>query len=114
MDMKLVVTVLVIASMPAFAEQGEVSKATVADVQKVVQIIIADKAKTAQFCEMMKLDEQMGKGDHIKDLELEEQRDAIGPKLGPEYIALMKVYPDSSDLEGMRAPLRAVADKCAK
>jgi flagellar basal body P-ring protein FlgI len=32
MDMKLVVTVLVIASMPAFAEQGEVSKATVADV----------------------------------------------------------------------------------
>jgi hypothetical protein len=64
MDMKLVVTVLVIASMPAFAEQGEVSKATVADVQKVVQIITADKAKRAQFCEMMKLDEQMGKGDH--------------------------------------------------
>jgi hypothetical protein len=100
--------------MPAFAEQGEVSKATVADVQKVVRMITADKAKAAQFCEMTKLDEQMGKGDHNKYLELEEQRDAIGPKLGPEYIALMKVYPDSSDLEDMRAPLRALADKCAK
>jgi hypothetical protein len=38
-----------------------VSKATVADTQKVVQIISVDKAKAAHFCEMIKLDEQIGK-----------------------------------------------------
>jgi hypothetical protein len=95
-----------------------VSKATVADTQKVVQIISVDKAKAAHFCEMIKLDEQIGKGDQKKDLELEEQRDSIGPKLGPEYTALMQANwhgdAGSSNLEDMRAVFKALADKCAK
>jgi hypothetical protein len=61
-------------------------------VQKVVQIINADKAKLGTYCKLAAIDEQMAKAAQAKDdkklEELGKQGDALQQTLGPEYIKL--------------------------
>jgi hypothetical protein len=68
-------------------------KPTKADVQKVIQVIGADKAKLAVYCDMSKLDDQMAdaaqKKDQKKLEDLGKQEDALGAKLGPDYMKVM-------------------------
>jgi len=96
MQLKLIVVVCVLAATPAFAQPSgtppAAPKPTKADAQNVVQIISSDKAKTQIYCDLAKIDDQIAaavaKKDQKKIDELIKQQDALGDKLGPEYVAL--------------------------
>jgi hypothetical protein len=99
MNLKLVVAISVLATMPAFA-QGQMSapgskapKPTKADVQKVVQTISGDKAKMQTYCDLAKLNQQMAAADEKKDTkalqDLGPKADTLMEKLGPDYAKLM-------------------------
>jgi hypothetical protein len=121
MKLKVLIAVSALLAMSAFAEaqQGpppNVPKPTKADVQKVVQIIIADKAKTQAYCEIGQLNEKMAEADQKKDQKtldaLGKQADALADKIGPEYIKLMEGLsqvdensPLGKQLEALFAPL---------
>lgn len=79
--------VLVIAG-PAAAEDAAPAKASKAEVQKVVDAIKADPAKTAQFCALVKLQTQyqaLGKDDEKKAEALGKQMDEASKPLGPDF-----------------------------
>ena len=61
MNLRLIVTILVIAAAPvcAQAQKPTPAKVTKADAQKVLKIISSDKAKTRIYCQMAKLGDQM-------------------------------------------------------
>jgi hypothetical protein len=65
-------------------------KPTKAAAQKVVQIISADETKVATYCAMFKLVEQAAQAEDQKKIQdIEKQTEAMGQKLGPEYVKLM-------------------------
>jgi hypothetical protein len=112
MKLKFVASIfsaLVATSGLAVAQQGDSppngSKPTKADVQKVVQIISSDKAKTRTYCDLNKLYDQMQKAAAKNDTKtveaLAKQTNVLEVKLGPEYSKLMgglaKVDPSSSE-----------------
>ena len=77
----------------AQAQKQSAAKVTKRDAQKVVRIISGDKAKTQTYCDMVKLGEQIEQANDKKDNksveELSKKLGELGPKLGPEYAALM-------------------------
>jgi ABC-type transporter Mla subunit MlaD len=85
--------------MPTFAQPQQggtpptAPKPTLAQVQKVVQIITGDKVKTQQFCDIEKLELQIAEAEQKQDTkrveELTKQADDLVDKLGPEYVAMM-------------------------
>jgi hypothetical protein len=99
MNLKLVLAISVLATMPAFAQgqmsgpQSKAPKPTKADVQKVVQSITSDKAKLQTYCDLSKINQQMADADEKKDTkkleELGPKADALAQKLGPDYAKLM-------------------------
>ena len=99
MNLKLVVIISVLATVPAFAQgqmsapAAKVTKPTKADVQKVVQSISGDKAKMQTYCDLGKLNQQMAAADEKKDTktlqDLGPKADALMEKLGPDYAKLM-------------------------
>ena len=121
MKLKLIVAVAVLAApVVAQAQQKGGPKPTMADVQKVVQIITADKAKTKTYCDIAKLYGQMGALDQKKDKkkidDLGKQVDALEPKLGPEYVSLesrlQQLDPNSKDSKDLVAGLDALEKQC--
>ncbi len=98
MKLKIVFAIAALFATTVLAQaQGappNVPKPTKADVQKVVQIVSGDKAKTQAYCELAKLDDQMAALDPKKDEKkldaLSQQADALAQKIGPEYIKLMQ------------------------
>jgi hypothetical protein len=124
MNLKLVVAISVLAAVPAFAQsqQSNAPKPTTADVQKVVQIINADKAKMTVFCDMAKLEDEMSQADEKKDTkkleELGKQAEEMGQKIGPEYVKLMagldQVDPESKDGKDLTSALEALDKLCPK
>ena len=65
----------------------QVPKPTKADVQKVVQMIMADKAKDQAYCQLSKINDQMAEAQEKKDQKkmdaLANQADALVQKIGP-------------------------------
>jgi ABC-type transporter MlaC component len=68
-DLRLIVTILVIAAAPiwAQAQTPAPAKVTKADAQKVLRIISSDKAKTRIYCQMAKLGAQMEQANETGD-----------------------------------------------
>jgi hypothetical protein len=93
---KLVLTLSVSLAMSAaaLAQGAPPPKPTKAAVQKVVQIISTDKAKTAAYCQMAMLNDQMAAAEEKKDQKtverLSAQADQLADKLGPEYVQVMQ------------------------
>jgi hypothetical protein len=91
----LAATVFTLVAMPAFGQQGSAKapRPTLADVQKVAQIISADKAKLQAYCQSQKLYDQIGAAYKKNDTKtadaLNKQADALVSKVGPEYEKLM-------------------------
>ena len=114
MKLKLVIAICALAAMmPAFAQakQGETPpnapRPTMAQVQKVIQIISGNKTKLQQYCEIAtKLDPQIAeavlKNDPNTLEALVTQADALAQKIGPEYVTLMDGLPqiDENSTEG--------------
>ena len=112
MKLKLVLAISALVAMPAFAQakHGETPptnpKSTLAQVQKVIQIITDDKVKTQQFCDVEKLEQQIAEAKQKQDTkrveELTKQADDLEIKIGPEYVAMMDGLSqiDANSIEG--------------
>src|SRR5579871_5414092 len=103
MNVKLIATLTLLAVTPALAQgqgapQGgpQGPKVSMADVQKAVNGIKADKDKMATFCQLQKLDAQIDqlvqkysdpqKAQADKQIQsLENQEGALVSKLGPDF-----------------------------
>ncbi len=92
---------------PAQQEQAA-PKASKAEVQKLVESIKADKAKTAQFCNLMKLQDQYTAAAEKKDekkLEaLDKQMEEGAKKLGPDFDRITQSELDEDATETPRWP----------
>jgi hypothetical protein len=100
-NLRLIVTILVIAVAPicAQAQRPTPAKVTKADAQKVLRIISSDKAKTRIYCQMAKLGDQLEQanetGDSKKFDQLIQRIYELGKILGPEYTALIDGLQDT-------------------
>jgi hypothetical protein len=98
MNRKLGLALVLSAAIPvvAHAQQNppaNAPKPTMADVQKLVQTISADKAKVKAYCDIGKLQEQMEQAEQKKDTKtvdaLGTKADALAKQLGPDYERVM-------------------------
>ena len=101
MNLRLIVTILVIAAAPICAQAQKLTpaKVTKADAQKVLKIISSNKVKTRIYCQMAKLGDQMVQanetGDAKKFDQLFQRIYELGKKLGPKYAALIDGLQDT-------------------
>jgi hypothetical protein len=90
----LIVAVLVISTVPLFAQAQPDPAKLKADAQKVVTIISGDKAKTQTYCQIANVGEQMNQAVQAKDKKKFEEQAQKLPELeknlGPEYLALVE------------------------
>ena len=129
MKVKLVIAVAALAALPVLAQaqqKGAPAPAakppTKADVQKVVNQIKGDKAKLDTYCQMVKLGDQAQaaaeKKDQKKSDDLNQQAEALGQKLGPDYAKLMAsmedVDPDSKEGKDIVAVFDSLDASCPK
>jgi hypothetical protein len=124
MNLKLIIAVSALAAMPvvAHAQQGGGKPPTKADAQKVVNMIKADKARLDTYCQISKLGDQAQaaaqKKDQKKMDDLNKQADALGQKIGPDYVKLMAgmddVNPDSKEGKDLVAVLDSLDAMCPK
>jgi hypothetical protein len=125
MKLKIVVALSLLAVAPgiAYAQKdapAAAPKPTLADVQKVVTAIGADKTKLQQWCDIGKLQQQMAVADQKKDQKalesLGSQADALAEKIGPDFTKLMdgldQVDPDSPDGKKYDALFGTLAKQC--
>ena len=106
MNIVLMVAILAISTMAAYAQDQQPDTAKVkADAQNMVNIISGDKLKIQTYCEILDLDDQIDDANLNKDTkkatELSEQADGLEKKLGPEYSTLADglkdIDPNSQD-----------------
>jgi hypothetical protein len=128
MNLKLVIAIAAIAAMPVLAQAQQkggpppAKPPTKAEVQKVVNQIKGDKAKLDIYCQISKLGDQAQaaaqKKDQKKMEDLSKQADALGQKLGPDYVKLMAgmedVDPESKDGKDLIAILDTLDESCPK
>jgi len=92
MNLKLVIALCLFTAIPAvaYAQQNQPPAPpppTLADVQKLVQTISADKAKVQIYCQLDKLYQQASTiTDQKKQEDIGKQIDALEQKLGPDYM----------------------------
>ena len=100
MNFRLMVAIPLIAAIPAAAyaqqdgQEADAPKPTLADVQKLVQSIAADKVKLKAYCDMGKIQEQMEeaeqeKGNAKKLDALSVKAENLSKQLGPDYDRVM-------------------------
>jgi hypothetical protein len=120
---KIAVILALSAALPLSAEAQQPPPApSKADIQKVVQIISADKAKLASYCKLAALDEQLAKASEANDkakLEaLDKEAQALQQSLGPEYAkvaaGLEAVDPASAQGKDLLSAFEALDKTCAK
>lgn len=122
MKLKSIAAVFAIAVLPLAAQAQNAPKPTKAAAQQVVKTVGGDKAKLKIYCEMGKLDEQIGAADQKKDSkkvdELTKRMDDMAQQLGPEYVNLMQglqaLDPDSKQAQEIGGVLDALDQQCGK
>lgn len=127
MTRKIVCAIALLGALPfaAVAQQPAPPagpKPTKADVQKVVQLISADKGKMTTYCKLASLDEQMAKADQARDTkkleELGKQAEDLQKGLGPEYTKLTagleQVDPRSKEGQDLLSAFEALDKTCPK
>jgi hypothetical protein len=108
------------APPPAQQQQQKAPKPTEAQVQKIVNDIGANKAKTDSYCKLMKIQQQMGSLDEKKDAKKLEalggQADAEAQKLGADFEKMMdgleQVDENSAEGKKLAAILASLDGKC--
>ncbi len=122
MNLKLVVALSIFTAIPAasYAQQNQPPAPpppTIPDVQKVVQMINADKAKVQIYCQLDKLYEQASSiTDEKKQQALSTQIQDLEQKLGPDYVkledSLSGVDPDSALGKQIQAVFDPLEKQC--
>ena len=126
MNFKLVLAVSLCTALPmvAHAQQNRPAahapKPTVADVQKLVQMISGDKAKLKVYCDIGKLQEQMEEAEEKKDEKaieaLNAKADSLAQQIGPEYTKVMdgieEVDPNSGEGKQFEAVFNTLVKQC--
>ena len=118
MNLKLIVAILIIATVPAKAQTPN----NASHAQKVFKIISEDKAKTRTYCDMAKLFGQIEEADGKKDTPktgiLYRKLNELAKKLGPEYAALISRLPNidrnSQDGQEISSTFEALDKLCAQ
>ena len=79
-------------------------KLTMAEIEKVVQLVSTDKTKTQFYCELAKINEQISqaKTNSAAIERLENRADELEEKIGPEFVKFMDALDDAEEntLEG--------------
>ena len=119
MNLKLIVVILLIVTMPMCAEAQTSNNATVTHAQNAFKIISGDKAKTRIYCDMAKVFDQIeraGENDTEKTDKLYRQMNELANKLGPEYAALVyglpRVDPNSQDAQEIGSIILKLDELC--
>ena len=121
MHVRFALAVAFVALFPVLAHaQQKPPKTTVADVQKVVKAITADKAKSQAYCDMAKLEDEIGAAEEKRDTkkveELSKKADQLAEKLGPDYAkvvaGLEEVNPDSPEGRAINAAFEPLEKLC--
>jgi hypothetical protein len=126
MNLKLVMAVSLFAGIPMIAyaqKDGSAAKApkpTVADGQKLVQMISSDKAKLKAYCDLGKLQEQMEQAEQKKDSKALEalgaKADSLAQQIGPDYAKVMdgleEVDPNSAEGKRFTALFDPLVKQC--
>jgi hypothetical protein len=105
MNLKVIVTIFLLAAVPVYAQAQNPGTARVSkgDAQKVVTIISGDKAETKTYCELSEqIEEASAKKDGKTVNELSQKIETLEKTLGPEYVALLDGLQDivENDLLG--------------
>jgi hypothetical protein len=109
MNFKLIVAIPLIAAIPAAAyaqqdgQEADAPKPTLADVQKLVQSIAADKVKLKAYCDMGEIQEQMEeaeqeKGNAKKLDALSVKAENLSKQLGPTTTGSWVVSTESTPI----------------
>src|ERR1700751_4760181 len=114
------ITILVTATIAAFAQDSQAPKPTIEEAQKLVQTISGDKAKLKVYCEIGELQEEMekaGEKNDVKALEaLSTKVDSLEQQVGRDYIRVMdglgEVDPDSAEGQKFTAVFEQLHNKC--
>jgi hypothetical protein len=126
MNLKLVMAVSLFAGIPMIAyaqKDGSAAKApkpTMADAQKLVQMISSDKAKLKAYCDLGKLQEQMEQAEQKKDSKALEalgaKADSLAQQIGPDYAKVMdgleEVDPNSAEGKRFTAVFDPLVKQC--
>jgi hypothetical protein len=123
MSIKFAAAIVIAATLPAFAQaqQGrQFPKPSKEEVQKLVESIQADAAKTQQYCQMMKFYDQAAEAQEKKQKKkyrhLTKQAEDTGKKLGPEYqqamAGLQQIDPLSSEYDELMKTLDPLDKSC--
>lgn len=125
-NLKLVAALAVLVVVPELAQAQRdaapppAPKPTLAEVQKVVQIIRSDKAKVKLYCDIATINYRIGAAQAAKNqaqvAELGKQADAMEQQLGPEYNKMMagleQVDPSSKEGRVLGAALQPLERMC--
>ena len=126
MNRKLVIAVALVAITPVVASaqtdgaDTKVPKPTIADAQKLVQMISSDKAKLRAYCDLGKLQEQMESAYQKNDTKaldaLGAKADSLAEQIGPEYAKLVEgleeVDPNSAEGQQFTAVFDTLHKQC--
>ena len=126
MRLKLLMAAALFVAAPyvAFAQKDEPTDQaptpTLADAQKVVELISNDISKLQTYCEIGTLEDEMAKaeeGHNAKDVEaLVAKAEALAQQMGPEYLKLVEglelIDPKSVEGEKFAAVLNTLDGKC--
>jgi hypothetical protein len=115
MNLKVIVTIFLLAAVPVYAQAQNPGTAKVSrgDAEKVVTIISGDKAKTKTYCDMEKLalqaEEASAKKDSKTVEELSQKIEILEKTLGPEYAALLDGFQDIASDDELGAEFMAAS-----
>ena len=122
MSRLLIVTILIMSTLPVYAQAQQPNMAKLkADAQKVVSIIKGDKAKTQTYCRILELNDEFDQIDERKDRrkaeDLSQKIDELEKTLGPEYLALAKALenmgPTSREVREIVPIIESLDQSCA-
>jgi len=126
MNCKPVIAVALVAMIPVAASaqtdgaDKKVPKPTIADAQKLVQMIGGDKAKLKAYCDIGKLQEQMESAYQKNDTKaldaLGAKAETLAQQIGPEYAkvvdGLEEVDPNSAEGRQFTAVFDTLHKQC--
>ena len=121
MKLILVVAILVMATLPLFAQGQQPDMAKLkADAQKVVSVIRGDKAKSQTYCQINSLGGEIDLAAQARDEQkadaLTKQINDLEKQLGPEYLALFDALnnadPNSVDFQDIMSLFENLDKTC--